>query len=92
MALVVHEEEGEDEVNLRQTFESNPVTQEEFGEYVASLHSYNGSTFILQFEVLITTIIIYKLHTNEYYLHCSLWCQEKRVKKLLWEDRKQIDH
>ena len=52
MALVVHEGEGEDGVNLRQNFESNPVTQQEFGEYVASLHSCNGSTFILQFEVL----------------------------------------
>ena len=57
ITLIIHEGEGEDEVNLRQTFESNLVTQEEFGEYVASLHSYNGSTFILQFEVLITTTI-----------------------------------
>ena len=57
ITLIVYEGEGEDEVNLRQTFESNLVTQEEFGEYVASLHSYNGSTFILQFEVLITTTI-----------------------------------
>ena len=56
VALVVHEEEEEDEMNLRQNFESNPVTQQEFGEYVASLHSCNGSTFILQFEVL---LIIY---------------------------------
>jgi uncharacterized protein YegP (UPF0339 family) len=51
MALVVHEGEGEYDVNLKQNFESNPVTQLEFGEYVASLHAYNGSTFILQFEV-----------------------------------------
>ena len=56
VALVVHEEEGEDEMNLRQNFESNPVTQQEFGEYVASLHSCNGSTFILQFEVLLNAI------------------------------------
>ena len=55
MALIVHEGEGEDdsEVNLSQIrFDSNPVTQQEFGEYVASLHSCNGITFILQFEVL----------------------------------------
>ena len=56
VALVVHEEEGDDEMNLRQNFESNPVTQKEFGEYVASLHSCNGSTFILQFEVLLNAI------------------------------------
>ena len=53
MALVVHEGEGEDEANLGQNFESNPVTQEELaiGEYVASLHSYNNSTFVLQYDV-----------------------------------------
>ena len=38
MALVVHDREGEDEANLEQDFESNPVTQEEVGEYVASLN------------------------------------------------------
>ena len=53
VALVVHKGEGEEEdVDLRRDFDSNLVTQEEFGEYVASLHSCNGSTFILQFEVL----------------------------------------
>ena len=51
MTLVVHEGEGEDGVDLKRNFESNPVTQEELGDYVASLHSYNGSTFVLQFEV-----------------------------------------
>ena len=54
VVLVVHEGEGEEEVNIEQNFETNPVTQEEFGEYVASLHSCNGSTFVLQFEVLLT--------------------------------------
>ena len=52
MALVVQEGDGEDEMNLEHNFESNPVTQEEFGEYVASLHSCNNSTFILQYEVI----------------------------------------
>ena len=53
VALVVHKGEGEEEdVDLRRDFDSNLVTREEFGEYVASLHSCNGSTFILQFEVL----------------------------------------
>ena len=51
MALLVHDGEGEAEVNLEQDFESNPVTEEEFGEYVASLHSCNNSTFVLQYEV-----------------------------------------
>ena len=55
MVLVVYEGEGEDdsEVSLEQNFESNPVTQEEFGEYVANLHSSNNSAFILQYEVLL---------------------------------------
>ena len=51
MALVVHEGEGEDGSILEQDFESSPVTEEEFGEYVASLHSCNNSTFVLQYEV-----------------------------------------
>ena len=54
-ALVVHEGEREDGpgANLAQNFESNPVTQLEFGEYIASLHSCNNSIFILQYEVLL---------------------------------------
>ena len=51
MALAVHEGEGEDGSILEHDFESNPVTVEEFGEYVASLHSCNNSTFVLQYEV-----------------------------------------
>ena len=68
VALVVHDGEGEDEANLEQDFESNPVTQEEFGEYVASLHSYNNSTFVLQYEVTQLLCRNTKLHTNEYKL------------------------
>ena len=51
MTLVVHEGEGEGGMDPKRNFESNPVTQEELGEYVASLHSCNSSTFVLQFEV-----------------------------------------
>ena len=51
MTLYVQEGEVEDGMILEQNFESNPVTQQEFGEYVASLHSYNNSTFILQYQV-----------------------------------------
>ena len=54
VALVVHEGEGESGMNLAQNFESNPVTQPEFGEYVASLHSCNNNTFVLQYEVLLS--------------------------------------
>ena len=53
VVLVIHEGEGEDGINIEQNFESNPVSQPEFGEYVASLHSCNNSTFILQYEVSI---------------------------------------
>ena len=84
MTLVVHDhagDQGEDETNLAgQNFESNPVTQQEFGEYVASLHSCNGSTFILQYEVLLTKLNM-KLKLVQFYI-CSHWRQEKRVKKL----------
>ena len=51
MALVVQEGDEEEEMNLEHNFESNPVTQDEFGEYVASLHSCYNGTFILQYEV-----------------------------------------
>ena len=47
---MVEEGEGGDGVG-RENFESYPVTQQEFGEYVESLHSYNNSTFILQYQV-----------------------------------------
>ena len=64
MALVVHEGEGEDGSILEQDFESNLVTEEEFGEYVASLHSCNNSTFALQYEVTQYCAIIQKLITH----------------------------
>ena len=50
MALIVQE----DGMNFEQIFESNPVTQQEFGEYVACLHSCNNSTFVLQYKVLLS--------------------------------------
>jgi hypothetical protein len=58
VSLIVHEGEGEYEVNLKQSFQSNPVSQPEFGEYVASLHSCNNSTFILQYEVPFAIIVL----------------------------------
>ena len=70
MALIVHEGEGEDETNPEQKFESNPVSQAEFGEYVASLHSHNNSTFILQYEVCIANN-----HTNQ----CTIACTSKFI-------------
>ena len=53
MTLVVQggEKDDEDDGN---TFESNTVSQERFGEYVASMHSCNNRTFILQHEVYYT--------------------------------------
>ena len=68
MALAVHEGEGEDGSILEQDFESNPVTVEEFGEYVASLHSCNNSTFVLQYEVTQSLCHNTKLHTNGHML------------------------
>ena len=62
VALVVHEGEGEDGAILEQDFESNPLTEEEFGEYVASLHSCNNSTFVLQYEVTQYCAIIQITH------------------------------
>ena len=72
MALVVQEGDGEEEVNLGQNFESNPVTQEEFGEYVASLHSCNNSTFVLQYEVIQHCAIIQIVYTKLKYNFCVI--------------------
>ena len=51
VVLEVQEGEGKDGNVKELSFDSNPVTQKEFGEYVASLHSCNNSTFILQYQV-----------------------------------------
>ena len=51
--------EGEGEQHQELKFESNPVTQKEFGEYVASLHSCNNSMFILQYQVLLIAMCMY---------------------------------
>ena len=51
--LVVKEVE-EDNINAvseKANFESNPVKQKDFGEYVASLHACNNSAFICQYQV-----------------------------------------
>ena len=52
MTLVVQEGEEEHDIDSKMNFESNQVKQADFGEYVASLHSCNNSTFILQYQVL----------------------------------------
>ena len=49
--LVVEEGEGDNAVNEKADFESNPVKQKDFGEYVASLHACDDSAFIQQYEV-----------------------------------------
>ena len=51
MTLVVQEGEGEHDLDPKTNFESNEVKQADFGEYVASLHSCNNNTFILQYQV-----------------------------------------
>ena len=53
MALVVNSIEGKEANLAGQNLGSNPVIQQDFGEYVASLHSCNSSTFVLQYEVLL---------------------------------------
>ena len=53
MTLFVQDGGGEGEQHQELKFESNSVTQKEFGEYVAGLHSCNNSMFILQYQVLL---------------------------------------
>ena len=47
--------------------ESNPVTREEFGEYVSGLHTHNNAGFIVQFQV-IDNIAIAPSHLYEQWL------------------------
>ena len=51
MNLTVREGDDIDDTNQKMNFESNLVREKDFGEYVASLHSFNNSTFILQYHV-----------------------------------------
>ena len=52
--LLVHTEDEESASVPR--VESNPVTQEKFGEYVSSFHAHNNSAFIGQFQVIDTVL------------------------------------
>lgn len=49
--LVVHRENEEDGHCGGSKLESRPVTVEEFDKYVATLHTNNDNSFILQYEV-----------------------------------------
>ena len=51
ITLVVQEREERDISSQKINFESNLVEQTDFGEYVASLHACNNSTFNLQYQV-----------------------------------------
>ena len=79
MILVVQEEGGESEKHQELKFESNPVTQKEFGEYVAGLHSRNNSMFILQYQVLlIARCMVLNIWIHKFLSYYSPWYQEKR--------------
>ena len=58
MTLIVQEHEREEENMKTMEFESYPVEQNKFGEYIASLHAYNSSTFVLQYQVKSCSCII----------------------------------
>lgn len=49
--LIVRDEDGQIKQSQKLNLESHSVTQDEFGEYVASSHAHNNSTFVLQFQV-----------------------------------------
>ena len=49
--LIVQDDQEQGEQDPKLSFESHPVTHNEFGDYVASSHSHNDSTFVLQFQV-----------------------------------------
>ena len=53
VTLSVLDEDGESENKKKLDFETRPMVVDEFGEYVASLHSCNNNTFLLQYQVCI---------------------------------------
>ena len=56
VTLVVTEEEGEIlEETDKTTLKSKPIKVEEFGEYVAKMHTSSNAGFIAQFQVSIPT-------------------------------------
>ena len=57
MNLTVQEGDDSNDTNQKMNFESNLIRQKDFGEYVASLHSFNNSTFILQYHVSLWSVM-----------------------------------
>ena len=49
--LTVQDEDGEGGDKKKLDFESRLVIEDDYGQYVASLHSGNNSMFILQYQV-----------------------------------------
>ena len=68
MNLIITEANEEDGQTEAISLESHPVEQNEFGEYVASLHSSNNTFFILQYQVYIELQIylVMCLHSIHY--------------------------
>ena len=54
MKLVVYESDDKDDIDQKMNFESNLIREKDFGEYVASLHSFDNSTFILQYHDIVS--------------------------------------
>ena len=92
VVLEVQEGEEKGESTNRPNFDSNPVTQKEFGEYVESLHSCNNSTFILQYQVQSHHHCSFKICTCiTLSSYCSPWHQEKRAERFDLGSQKLIN-
>ena len=73
MTLTVLDEDGESENKKKLDLETRPIAIDEFGEYVARLHSCNNNTFILEYQVcikLIKWLAITIFHTHYNYYQC----------------------
>ena len=70
--LTVYEGDDSDDIDQKMNFESNLIREKDFGEYVASLHSFNNSTFIVQYHVsLICSVINIEIECfNDEKLNC----------------------
>ena len=49
--IVQNEDESREDVSQINSLDSHPVSEDEFGEHVATSHSNNNNMFILQYQV-----------------------------------------
>ena len=87
ITLGVKEEEEEDESATNICLETNPVKVEEFGEYVAEMHTKNNQGFVKQFQVNTAAHSCTRIIMDS---HIRLYQQEKATTAAVLARRSRI--